>query len=133
MKIITYIFAALGIAILLAGTGFALTQYALTDYSPIAVVGAVVTGLLLTIFGYAKMSKGLQKPAKDFFKSISIGMFLKLILGLIGVLIVALAFPQVIDEYVIVFFISYLIFTAFEVYTLMRSLRPENKETSKEA
>ena len=57
----------------------------------------------------------------------------KLLIGLVAVAIVVLMDRSMVSEFVVSFFLSYFVFTSFEVYSLMRSLRPENQKPSEVA
>ncbi|MEO0584125.1 MAG: hypothetical protein AAF135_18065 [Bacteroidota bacterium] len=48
-----------------------------------------------------------------------------MLIGIVFVVIVALQFPEVKVEYVVSYMVAYFTFTGFEVYALMRKLRPK--------
>ncbi len=92
---------------------------------------AVLLSALSTMASYAIVYNGLKIRIQRFMGYIMGGMMMKLAIGILSITIVALKFKESASVYVLTFFGSYIIFTAFEVYTLMRNLRPQNQEGSK--
>ncbi|MFK7969412.1 MAG: hypothetical protein AB8F95_03545 [Bacteroidia bacterium] len=127
-----YILLSLVIGLLLIGLGVVLTTYVWTDYDTVAISAAVLVSLVAGILAYVMVRSRLHADGKQFMGAIMVGMLIKMAIGLSSVLVVALSFRPVVKEYVTVFFIAYFIFTAFEVYALMRNLRAENQGPSKE-
>lgn len=84
---------------------------------------AIAIALITTLVAYFINSPNLLKANVNFISAMLAGMGLKMIIGLISIIIVALKFQPVLIEYVVAYIISYFIFTAFEVYGLMRKLR----------
>lgn len=77
---------------------------------------------------YAFIIMGIDKNIKKFFFFLMSGMGAKMIMGILSVLVVALFYKPMQKEYVFSFFISYFIFTAFEVLALVLKLRAVNQE-----
>lgn len=125
-------FIALNLLIgsILIGLAVVLTRTVMPQYSELAISAGILIPMLLSIVSFFVVKSNLQAPGKQFMTSLTVGMMLKMFLGLGAVLIVALTFHNIIDEFVISFFIGYAIFTAFEVSALMRNLRAENKKSS---
>ncbi len=120
MKISNFIYTVIGIAALLMAAGTFLSS----RYHFPALVIAILLSLGSTILAYILSYNGLdQKRTQGFITYLMAGMFSKMMIGIISVLIVALEFQFMLKEYVFSFFISYFIFTGFEVYGLMRKLR----------
>ncbi len=84
---------------------------------------ALLLTFVTTTFAYAINSPNLKKGNKNFVAAMVLGMGSKMILGLISIVNVVLQFNEVLKEYVVVYILSYFIFTGFEVYSLMRKLR----------
>ena len=55
-------------------------------------------------------------------------MSVKRFLIVITIVVVALRFPEVRNEYVAGFMLAYMVFTSFEVYGLIRKLRPHSED-----
>lgn len=120
MKISHFIYITIGIAALLIAAANLLSG----NYSMAGMAAAILLTLSVTIIAYILTFKGLdRKDSGGFTTFLMMGMFCKMIVGLVSVLIVALQFKFMLKEYVFSFFISYFIFTGFEVYGLMRKLR----------
>jgi drug/metabolite transporter (DMT)-like permease len=100
------------------------------EYSWGASIAGVLVAMVSGIFAYYIIYRSLKKDTKIFVQALFAGMGGKLLIGLASILLLAMVNRRVINEYVIVFFASYFIFTAFEVYGLMRNLRPENTKAS---
>lgn len=126
-----YILFSLIIGLVIVGLVI-LYAYLDPSYSAIAMCSAVVVSMLSGILAYVVVKSRIHADGKKFMGAIMFGMLIKMALGLSSVLIVALSFREIVKEYVAIFFISYFIFTAFEVYALMRNLRAENQGPSSE-
>ncbi|MEL6842139.1 MAG: hypothetical protein AAFP02_02905 [Bacteroidota bacterium] len=85
----------------------------------LAAMVSFVTGAL----AYMITFQGLDKSTRQFSAMLVLGMFSKLLIGLIGVLVIAVEFKPMLKSYVITYMGTYFVFTAFEVYSLMRKLR----------
>ena len=84
---------------------------------------AVGLGYVLALLAYIIVYFGIERGTMQFMTAMVGGMIGKMLLGIVSVLIVALKFRSSVEEYVAAFFISYFVFTSFEVYGLMRKLR----------
>jgi hypothetical protein len=125
MKIPQFIFwtivTALGLgasaSLVIAGFGW--------PYSKIAVLLAVLVALLPTLLAYTLTWLGLDKNTTHFLGFLAAGMLGKMLVGILSILLVAVQFEAVRDEYVVTYIIAYFVFTSFEVYGLIRKLRPK--------
>ena len=127
-----YILLSLVIGLVMVGLGILLTTWVYPEYNTLAISVAVLVSMVSGILAYLMVRSKLGADGKTFMGAIMVGMLIKMLIGLTSVLIVALSFRPVVREYVTVFFLSYFIFTAFEVYALMRNLRAENQGPSNE-
>lgn len=130
MSIGKFILRTFGILLLcVAGMLYPVTQwFAVRDW-PFFFV-AITLSSISTMVSYAIVYNGLRIRIQRFMSYIMGGMMMKLAVGIVSITIVALKFKESASVYVLTFFGSYIIFTAFEVYTLMRNLRPQNQEGS---
>lgn len=121
------------ILIQLAITAFLLaaTWYPATEFLPpgsltfifIAILLSAVSGILAFVIVY----NGLQKSIRMFTTYIMGSMLAKMMIGLASITLIALKFKGFATAYVLTYFFCYFIFTSFEVYALMRNLRPISK------
>jgi hypothetical protein len=125
-----YILLSLVIGLVMVGLGVAITTFVYPEYNALAISVAVLVSMTSGILAYLMVRSRLNADGKTFMGAIMVGMLIKMLIGLTSVLIVALSFRPVVREYVAVFFLSYFVFTAFEVYALMRNLRSENQGPS---
>ncbi|MCI4670827.1 MAG: hypothetical protein MRZ79_22015 [Bacteroidia bacterium] len=88
-----------------------------------AVVIATLVAFLPTIVAYSITYSGLEKETTAFIGRLLGGMLVKMLIGVLSIVLVALQFREIRDEYVVSYMISYFVFTGFEVYGLMRKLR----------
>ena len=123
MKIPRFLLLSSLILVLLLAITHLLHTYWIPQTSQMAMYTATfvsfATGLLAYILNYT----GLDAGNRRFITGLVVAMFTKMIIGIFIVVIVAVSFEEVVKEYVITYFFSYFIFTAFEVYGLMRKLR----------
>lgn len=136
MKPAKYIFLSVLIAIVLLAIIIPATLFGMKtesgepQYSTVASGAAVIVSWLTGLVAYLIIYRALKKETKKFVGALFGGMLGKLLIGMLAVLLVAYFDRQVTNEFVIVFFTGYFLFTAFEVYALMRNLRPEKTDTS---
>ncbi|MEL6628650.1 MAG: hypothetical protein AAFQ83_10920 [Bacteroidota bacterium] len=90
-----------------------------------AIAIAALVAFLPTLVAYTLTYTGLRQETKGFIGFLMGGMLLKMLIGIVFVVIVALQFPEVKVEYVVSYMVAYFTFTGFEVYALMRKLRPK--------
>lgn len=122
MSIPRFITIILLLIIVLTGVGYLIAQR--YGYEPLAVVVAISLSGLLTMVAYTLSYKGLdKKETTTFVAYLLTGMFAKMLVGILTVILIALEYKEIVSEYVVSFFLAYFIFTAFEVYGLMRKLR----------
>jgi hypothetical protein len=89
-------------------------------------LSAILLGGGSGILGYLIAYNGITTRIQQFTAYIMGSMFLKMMIGLVGVTVVALNFKEYATPFVIAYFFCYFIFTSFEVVTLLRKLRTEN-------
>ena len=123
MKIPQFILFSSLILVLLVALVYVLHIYWIPQTSQMAMFVAIIvsfsTGLLAYILNYT----GLEAETRRFMTGVVVAMFTKMLVGIFVVVVVAVSYEDVVKEYVITYFFSYFIFTAFEVYGLMRKLR----------
>lgn len=112
------------IAVIYGLVAWLVTRFLAPDYSFVAVLIALITSLLTTWVAYSVTYSGLEKNTNQFVALLLTGMLAKMLVGIIAILVVALRFEPVMPEYVVAYFIGYFLFTGFEVYGLIRKLRP---------
>ncbi|WNJ21395.1 hypothetical protein [Pontibacter sp. G13] len=122
MKISRFVPILSIVAAALVGLAFAFV--AGTDYSMIAIGLAILVAFVPTIFAYIITYWGLDKDSKRFMGFLLTGMMAKMLVGILSIVLVAIRFSHVRNEYVVAYMVSYFVFTAFEVYGLIRKLRP---------
>jgi len=76
---------------------------------------------------------GLQKAIRSFSTYLIGGMVAKLLIGIFSISIVALRFRDFAEVFVLSYFFFYLVFTSFEVFALMRNLRPNLKKAKRDS
>ncbi|RMG27859.1 MAG: hypothetical protein D6730_06275 [Bacteroidetes bacterium] len=123
MKIPRFILLSTGLALLLLAVLSLLSRYWIPQYSLLAMCAATAVSFVSTIFAYSITYMGLRQHTRNFIGFMMAGMLAKMLAGMLSVIIVAIQFRSVRNEYIVMFFISYFIFTGFEVYGLMRKLR----------
>ena len=90
----------------------------------LASIICAVVGALAYVISY----QGLEKPAGAFMRFIMAGMVLRLFLSIIFLTLIAVTIKEVAFHFVLAYFLSFLIFTPFEVFGLMSKLRPHLKK-----
>jgi hypothetical protein len=104
---------------------FLLWKYVPLSASYPAISIAIFISFVTTLLAYTLTFMGLEKRTGQFATLLISGIGAKMLVGLAAALTVALLFRPVVLEFVIAYFISYFMFTAFEVYGLMRKLRAD--------
>jgi hypothetical protein len=85
---------------------------------------AIALASISSILAFTIVSGGLAKRIEMFTTYIIGSMLAKMMVGILSITIIALKFKDFSTEYVLSYFFCYFIFTGFEVYALMRKLRP---------
>lgn len=93
-------------------------------YSEVWIVHSITVGIaLLTHF---VTSKGLK--TKDDMHIFSMaGMGIRFLLSLLFIFIAVIVIQSQLVSFVVDFFILYLVYTSFEIYFILRNLRPDSK------
>ena len=86
-----------------------------------AMLVAVLVSMVSGYLAYFVMHMGLSKGGARYMQYFSIGMGMKMMLVLFSVLIMLITVPSVKAEFVGAFAVSYFVFTAYEVYGLMKA------------
>lgn len=123
MSTARFFYLSLLLAVAQALAAFLVQHFWLPQISFVAMLVALSVTFLTTSAAYAINAPNLKKGNTNFIAAMVLGMGGKMILGLISIVIVVLQFNEVLKEYVVVYILSYFIFTGFEVYSLMRKLR----------
>jgi hypothetical protein len=110
----------------MAGSYFPATQY-LPPGSYTFICIAILISALSGIVAYAIVKNGIERSIRLFTSYIIGSMLAKFMIGLSSIMVIALKFKGYVTVYVLSYFFCYFIFTSFEVYTLMRNLRPISK------
>lgn len=102
--------------------------YPVTNYMPPGTLTFVLVAICLSavsgMVAFAIVSSGLESSIRFFTTYIIGSMLAKMMIGLSSIFLVALKFKPFSTVYVLTFFFCYFVFTSFEVYALMRKLRP---------
>lgn len=104
--------------------GVAYALIAGLSYSLPAVFAAIGVAFFPTLLAYSITYLGLDKDTSRFVGFLLTGMLGKMLVGILAIIFVALRFRPVRDEFVVAYMVAYFVFTAFEVYGLIRKLRP---------
>ncbi|MEM6345796.1 MAG: hypothetical protein AAF927_18020 [Bacteroidota bacterium] len=111
------------IALVLMGAAWLISTYWITEADLGFMIAAILVSFITGGLAYIITYQGLDKSTRQFSAMLVLGMFSKLLIGLIGVLVVAVEFKPMLKSYVATYMLTYFVFTAFEVYGLMRKLR----------
>lgn len=114
--------------VVLLAASYGMLQLLDPTKSFLAVAIAVLVSYGTTLIAYVATYSGLDKKTNTFISYMLTGMVAKMFAGLITIVVVALRFPEVRNEYVAAFMLAYMVFTSFEVYGLIRKLRPHSKD-----
>lgn len=96
---------------------------ALAAHNQMAILAAVLLSYVSTMAVFFVSFSTLHKSFRQFMYAVLGAMMGKMFLGIISVLVVAVLYKDMKKEYVFAYFFSYFLFTAIEVYGLMRNLR----------
>lgn len=114
--------------VVLLAVSYGMLELLNPEKSFLAVAIAVFVSYGTTLVAYVATFSGLDKKTNTFISYMLTGMVAKMFAGLITIVVVALRFPEVRNEYVAAFMLAYMVFTSFEVYGLIRKLRPHSKD-----
>lgn len=85
---------------------------------------AILLAYIPTMIAYSLSYTGLEKDTTKFVGFLLTGMLAKMLVGIIAIVVFAVSFKMYRNEFVVTYMVSYFIFTGFEVYGLIRKLRP---------
>jgi hypothetical protein len=125
MKIPQFLMLASALAVAMIFFGYILVQLFSLPYSSTAVSLAIIVSLIPTLLAYILTYRGLDKDTMHFVGFLATGMIGKMLIGILSIVLVALQFEAVRNEYVVTYILAYFAFTTFEVYGLFRKLRPK--------
>ena len=94
-----------------------------------AMLAGTMAVYIPTILTFIATSKGVEKP-QFFWTLFMMSTGFRLFVGLVSIIIVVFQYKKISNEYIGAYFFSYFLLTGFEVYTLMRNLRPISKKES---
>lgn len=83
-----------------------------------------ISGIIAFLITYS----GIKTKIRSFMNYLMGGMLAKLFIGIITVSVVAIKAGPFSMLFVLAYFFAYILFTSFEVFALMRNLRPILKE-----
>ncbi len=132
MSISKFSMITVGILALLIGAASLLRDVLLPPGSLPWVIGAMSLSAASALVAYVIAYNGLEKKIGQFTTYITGSMLLKMMIGIMGVTLVALKFKEFATPFVLSYFSCYFIFTSLEVYWLMRKLRPISKNGVRE-
>ena len=123
MKISTFvgISGVLGLIMIVGAYG---AHLSLGEGTFTPMLAAIILGWVMSVGAYIMVFPSLDKPFRVFTAMLLSSTMLRLLLGILTVLLIALLKKEWLKIYVVTFFIGYFIFVGFEVYTFMRNLRP---------
>ncbi|MEM0996977.1 MAG: hypothetical protein AAGN35_07855 [Bacteroidota bacterium] len=127
MSVLRFVLIQLGVvAALMAAAWYPATVF-LPPGSLTFIYIAISVAALSGIIAYIIVNNGLKRSIRMFTSYIIGSMLAKMMIGIAIVLLIALKFKGFATVYVLSYFFCYFIFTSFEVYALMRNLRPISK------
>lgn len=133
MSVLKYSIMSVVIMLGLMGVAWILKDIGMPPGSIGFVLGAIALSSISGIVAYAIVYSGIEKRITLFTAYVSGSMLLKMMIGIMGVFIIALNFKDYAAPFVLSYFFCYFIFTALEVYWLMRKLRPISKNRVRES
>ncbi|MEO0899324.1 MAG: hypothetical protein AAFY71_23130, partial [Bacteroidota bacterium] len=104
--------------------GYLFTHFIILGRNFGAVAIASLIAFVPTIIAYSITYPGLEKETSGFMTRLLGGMLIKMLIGVLTIIIVAVNYREVVGEFVVSYLISYFVFTGFEVFALLRKLRP---------
>lgn len=128
MEVKKFVLVLTIVMVVLMASSYGMLELLNPEKSFLAVAIAVLVSYGTTLIAYTATFSGLDKKTNTFISYMLTGMVAKMFAGLITIVVVALRFPEVRNEYVVAFMLAYMVFTSFEVYGLIRKLRPHSKD-----
>ena len=128
MSILRFVSICIASAVLLSLIAFLLGESVYPAGAMPFIIGGIGLAAVTTAASYAIVYRGLKIRIQQFTAYIMGGMMIKMFLGIISISVIALKFKDITTHYVLTYFLGYLIFTGFEVVTLMTNLRAEKSE-----
>ena len=123
MKPLHFALISVALALLLAIGGYFILGSYFPDQPPEPLYIAVLVNLVVTLGAYYLTYRGMTLDHRPFMTKLLGGTMIKLIVGILSILLVALLFRPVIRVYALSYMLAYFLFTGFEVFALLRKLR----------
>lgn len=124
LKISVFIRLVTIIAVVLLGLAYIITTFVWPQFFFLVVMIAILLAYIPTMIAYSLSYTGLEKDTTKFVGFLLTGMLAKMLVGIIAIVVFAVSFKMYRNEFVVTYMVSYFIFTGFEVYGLIRKLRP---------
>lgn len=122
---VSFLFKLTGLTLILSGIIFVLLNN-VPAYNPGAFIWIAVTFFyLLTLLLYSMAMMGLKRSQKTFTVSVLGSMTLRFIFSILFLVIYLIINPEKNKAFIISFLLLYLFYTIFEIFQLVRKLRPE--------
>ncbi len=125
MKIGRFVLLASALAVVLIIVSYFFIESMALPYHFGSVVVAILVAYFPTLLAYSLTYMGLDKNTSQFVGYLGTGMIGKMLIGVLSIILVHTKFRELRDPYVVTYIIAYFIFTAFEVFGLIRKLRPK--------
>lgn len=113
-------------ALMMAGSFWPVKEWLEDGALPFVYLAICLSGIS-GIVAYVIVYRGISASIRMFTSYIIGSMMAKMMVGIASTTLIALKFEDFAKEYVLVYFFCYFIFTSFELYSLMRKLRPISK------
>ncbi|MEO1450068.1 MAG: hypothetical protein AAFV07_11105 [Bacteroidota bacterium] len=124
MKIPVFIRLVSLIAVVLLLLAWVLVTFAWTQFFFPVIMIAILLAYIPTMIAYTLTYTGLEKDTTKFVGFLLTGMLAKMLVGIIAIVVIAVSYKMYRNEFVVTYMVSYFVFTGFEVYGLIRKLRP---------
>jgi 4-hydroxybenzoate polyprenyltransferase len=122
---VSFLLKLTGLTLILSGIIFVLLNN-VTAYNPGSFIWiAVAFFYLLTLILYSMAMMGLKRSQKTFTVSVLGSMTLRFIFSVLFLVIYLIINPEKNKAFIISFLFLYLFYTIFEIFQLVRKLRPE--------
>ncbi len=122
MKISRFFLLICLVELVLILIGYLFSHFLILQRNFAAVGIATLVAFIPTFIAYTITLSGIEKETSGFIGRLLGGMLVKMLIGILAIVFVALQFRELRDEFVVSYMISYFVFTGFEVYGLMRNL-----------
>lgn len=128
MKSSTFLIIITIVTVLMFGVAFLLFANQYQDDTFRFINAGIAVSYLTTVGAYLLSQAGLFESVTKFLTFLLGSMFAKMVIGIAIIALVIVFYGQYKKPYVFSYFFSYFIHTSFEVFGLMRNLRPFSKK-----